>query len=139
MKQFVSENLNFLKDFAAENKFKSFKYSASFIILFTLGLLISPSIIELFESRMPFDKLFSQTAPESMFFLSVLLAFDFALLIISGFVFHNILISNRRKLSLNDRNSQILLHLISVGLFGAGLFFAYFVLVMAAIILLKEM
>jgi sec-independent protein translocase protein TatC len=129
MKQFVSENLDFLKDFAAENKFKSFKYTAFFIILFTTGLLISPGIIDLFESQMPFDMPFSQTSPESMFLLSVLLAFDFSLLIISGFVFHNILKSNRKKLSLNDRNSQILLHIISAGLFWAGVFFAYFVLI----------
>ncbi len=129
MKQFVSGNIDFLKEFAAENKFKSFKFAAFSLILFTLGLLLSPVTIELLEAKMPFDIAFIQTSPEDMFFVSVLTAFDFALLIMSGTIIHNIIKSNRKKLSLNDRNSRILLHLISICFFAAGIFFAYFVLI----------
>ncbi len=129
MKQFVRGNFDFLREFAAQNKLKSFKFAALSLILFTVGLLFSPVLIELLESKMPFDVSFVQTSPEDMFFLSFMTAFDFAFLVMSAVIVHNILKSNRKKLSLNDRNSRILLHLISICFFAAGIFFAFFVLI----------
>jgi len=129
MKQFVSENVELLKNFAAENRFRTTKYTAYFILLFTLGVLISSSIIELFESKLPFDVSFVQSAPDSMFLLSVVIAFDFAFIIICALVFHAMLKANPKKLAVSDRNSQLFLHIIAVGLFLSGVFFAYFVLI----------